>query len=63
MAKSRRQKSEGWFEREGEGLVQQSQSRKARIEAAAARRWLKERQLLRSDVWHEEEADIEENGE
>jgi hypothetical protein len=63
MAKSRRQKSEGWFEREGEGLVQQSQSRKARIESAAARRWLKERQLLRSDVWHEEEADIEENGE
>jgi len=59
----RRKSKERWSEREGEGFLQRSQSRKARIEEAATRRWLKERQLLRSDVWHEEEADIEENGE
>jgi len=63
MAKERRQEPQRWPEREGEGFLQRSQSRKARIEEAATRRWLKERQLLRSDVWHEEEADIEENGE
>ncbi len=62
MAAKRRQEPEGWFKREGEGFVQRGQSRKARLEAAATRR-LKERQLLRKDVWHEEEADIEEDGE
>jgi hypothetical protein len=63
MATKRRQKPEGWFEREGEGLIQRGQSRKARIEEAATRRWLKERQLLRKNVWDEEEADFQEDGE
>lgn len=61
MATKRRQKPEGWFEREGEGLIQRGQSRKARIEAAAARRWIKERQLLRSQRWADE--DVAEGGE
>jgi len=61
MATKRRQKPEGWFEREGEGLIQRGQSRKARIEAAATRRWLKERQLLRSQRWADE--DVAEGGE
>jgi len=59
----RRKSKERWSEREGEGFLQRGQSRKARIEEAATRRWLKERQLLRSDVWHEEEADFQEDGE
>lgn len=63
MAAKRRQEPERWFKREGEGFLQRGQSRKARLEAAATRRWLKERQLLRKDVWHEEETDIEEDGE
>jgi hypothetical protein len=37
MAKSRRQESKRWFEREGEGFVQRSQSRKARLEAACSK--------------------------
>lgn len=61
MDTRRRKSKEWWFEREGEGVVQPRQSRKARIEAAATRRWLKERQLLRQNVWDEEEADFEEN--
>jgi len=61
MATKRRQKPEGWFEREGEGLIQRGQSRKARIEEAATRRWLKERQLLRSQRWADE--DVAEGGE
>ena len=63
MAAKRRQEPQGWFKREGEGFLQRGQSRKARLEAAATRRWLKERQLLRKDVRYEEEADIEEDGE
>jgi hypothetical protein len=59
--KKRRQESEGRFEREGEGLLQRGQSRKARIESAATRRWLKERQLLRSVGWTDE--DVAEGGE
>jgi len=61
MATKRRQKPEGWVEREGEGLIQRGQSRKARIEEAATRRWLKERQLLRSQRWADE--DVAEGGE
>jgi len=63
MATKRRQESQGWSEREGEGFLQRGQSRKARIEEAATRRWLKERQLLRKNVWDEEEADFQEDGE
>ena len=63
MATKRRQEPERWFKREGEGLLQRGQSRKARLESAATRGWLKERQLLRQNVWHEEEADIQEDGE
>jgi len=63
MAKNRRQESKRWSEREGEGFIQRGQSRKARIEEAATRRWLKERQLLRKNVWDEEEADFQEDGE
>lgn len=62
MATKRRQEPERWFKREGEGLLQRGQSRKARIESAATRGWLKERQLLRQNVRYEEEADIQEDG-
>lgn len=55
MAKERRKESERWFEREGEGFVQRGQSRKARIEAATARRRPSERQLLRSFSWPDED--------
>jgi hypothetical protein len=55
MATKRRQESEGRFEREGEGLLQRGQSRKARIESAATRGWIKERQLLRSVGWTDED--------
>jgi hypothetical protein len=63
MDKKRRQEPQRWFKREGEGFLQQGQSRKARIESAAARGWLKERQLLRQNVWYEEEADFQEDSE
>lgn len=62
MATKRRQEPERWFKREGEGLLQRGQSRKARLESAATRGWLKERQLLRQNVRYEEEADIQEDG-
>lgn len=62
MATKRRQEPERWFKREGEGLLQRGQSRKARLESAATRGWLKERQLLRQNVRYEEEADVEEDG-
>ncbi len=63
MATKRRQEPERWFKREGEGLLQRGQSRKARLESAATRGWLKERQLLRQNVRYEEEADVQEDGE
>ena len=63
MDKKRRKESQGWSEREGEGFLQRSESRKARLEAAATRGWLKERQLLRQNVWDEEEADLQEDRE
>jgi hypothetical protein len=63
MDKKRRKESQGWSEREGEGFLQRGQSRKARLESAATRGWLKERQLLRQNVWDEEEADIQEDRE
>ena len=63
MDKKRRKESQGWSEREGEGFLQRGQSRKARLEEAAARGWRKERQLLRQNVWYEEEADVQEDGE
>jgi hypothetical protein len=61
MDKSRRKIEERWFKREGEGLLQRGQSRKARLESAATRGWLKERQLLRSQRWADE--DVAEGGE
>jgi hypothetical protein len=63
MDKKRRKESQGWSEREGEGFLQRSESRKARLESAAARRWVKERQLLCKNVWDEEEVDIQEDRE
>jgi hypothetical protein len=63
MAKERRKESERWAEREGEGVLQRRQSRKARLEAASARRRPSERQLLRSYEGYEEEADFDEDGE
>jgi hypothetical protein len=54
MDKKRRQESEGWPEREGEGFLQRSQPRKARIEATRSasenrkRRW-QEEVFLRED--------------
>ena len=55
MATKRRQEPERWFKREGEGLLQRGQSRKARLESAATRGWIKERQLLRSVGWTDED--------
>jgi hypothetical protein len=63
MDKKRRKESQGWSECEGEGFLQRSESRKARLESAATRGWLKERQLLRQNVWDEEEADLQEDRE
>jgi len=63
MAKERRKEPSWWSEREGEGFLQRSQSRKARLEAATARRRPSERQLLRAYERYEEEADFEEDGE
>ena len=63
MDKKRRKEPQGWPEREGEGFLQRGQSRKARLESAATRGWLKERQLLRQNVWDEEEADLQEDRE
>jgi hypothetical protein len=63
MDKKRRKEREGWSECEGEGFLQRSESRKARLESAATRGWLKERQLLRQNVWDEEEADLQEDRE
>ena len=61
MDKSRRKSKEWWAEREGEGFLQRSQSRKARIESSAARGWLKERQFLREDDGDEEEINFRKN--
>jgi len=63
MDKKRRKEREGRSECEGEGFLQRGQSRKARLEAAATRGRLKERQLLRQNVWDEEEADLQEDRE
>jgi hypothetical protein len=63
MDKKRRKEAQGWSECEGEGFLQRSESRKARLESAATRGWLKERQLLRQNVWDEEEADLQEDRE
>jgi hypothetical protein len=63
MDKKRRKEPQGWSEREGEGFLQRSQSRKARLESAATRGWLKERQLLRENDGYEEEADFQEDRE
>jgi len=61
MDKSRRKSKEWWSEREGEGFLQRGQSRKARLESAAARGWLKERQFLRKDDGDEEEINFRKN--
>ena len=58
MDKKRRKESSGWSEREGEGVLQRSQPRKARFEAAPTRRRLPARFFLREDDGDEEEADI-----
>jgi hypothetical protein len=55
MDKKRRKEPSGWFEREGEGFVQRSQPRKARIEATRSssenrkRRWQEEVFLREND--------------
>jgi len=54
MDKKRRKEPGGWFEREGEGVLQRSQPRKARLEATSTqsqkrkRRW-QEEVFLRED--------------
>ena len=63
MATKRRQKSERWFEREGEGFLQRGKPRQTRFEGSATKRWAKERQLLCQNVWDEEEADFSEDSE
>ena len=58
MDKKRRKESSGWSEREGEGVLQRSQPRKARFESAATRRWIAQDFILRKDDGDEEEADF-----
>jgi hypothetical protein len=56
MAKSRRKESQGWFEREGQGIVQRGEPRKTRLEASRSaskdrkRCWKKE-VFLCEDEW------------
>jgi hypothetical protein len=59
MAKSRRQESKRWPEREGEGFLQSRQSRKARLEAACAKpkhrkRYEEAEIFLREERWADE---------
>jgi len=61
MDKKRRQESEGWPEREGEGFLQRGKPRQARIEAAPTRRRLPARFLLCEDDGDEEEVDLRQN--
>jgi hypothetical protein len=55
MDKSRRQEPKGWAEREGEGFLQRSKPRKARLEATSTqsekrkRRWQEEVFLREND--------------
>jgi hypothetical protein len=63
MDKKRRKESQGWSEREGEGFIQRSESRKARIESSAARRRFPPRFILRENDGYEEEADLQEDRE
>jgi len=61
MDKKRRKEPKWWAEREGEGILQRSQPRQARIEAAPTRRRLPARFLLCEDDGDEEEADLRQN--
>jgi len=63
MATQGRQIGRGRIERQGPCFLQQSQSGQAGIESAPTRRRLPARLLLRSNEWHEEEANKRENGE
>ena len=62
MAEERRQVREGRLERQGTCFLQQSQSGQAGIESAPARGRLPARLFLRSDEWHEKEANQREDG-
>ena len=61
MDKKRRKEPKWGSEREGEGFVQRSQPRKARIESAPTRRRLPARFFLREDDGHEEETNFSED--
>jgi hypothetical protein len=61
MDKKRRKEPEGWAEREGEGFLQRSQSRKARLESSAARRRFTQKFILREDDGDEEEINFSKN--
>jgi hypothetical protein len=61
MDKKRRKEPEGWAEREGEGFLQRSQSRKARLESSAARRRITQKFILREDDGDEEEINFSKN--
>jgi hypothetical protein len=63
MDKKRRKEPQWWAEREGEGVLQRSQPRKARFESASTRRWIAQDFILREDERDEEEADIRKNSE
>jgi len=63
MDKKRRKEPQWWAEREGEGIVQRSQPRKARFESSATRRRFAQGLLLREDDGYEEEADISQDRE
>ena len=58
MDKKRRKEPSWWFEREGEGILQRGEPRKARLEAAPTRRRLPARFLLCEDDGDEEEVDF-----
>jgi len=63
MAEKRRQESQGRFEREGARLLQQSQPRKARVEASTTGGRKPSRLFLRQNDWDEEEIDFREDRE
>lgn len=63
MAEKRRQEREGRLEREGARLLQQSQPRKTRFEAATTGGRKPSRLFLRQNDWDEEEVDFREDSE
>ena len=63
MAEKRRQEPQGRLERQGARILQQSQSRQARFEAATTGGRKPSRLFLRQNDWDEEEIDFREDRE